>query len=77
MPKTKRVSKEKRAKTAPAAEPVPKWVTETPDELDYYLEMYEPTSEALEHIDVTRDEYITLKTHLAKLRGYVVEVAHA
>lgn len=74
MPKIERAPK--KAKKAPAEE-VPEWATTTPEEIDYYLEMYDPNDEALQHVDLTRDEFIALKEHLAKMRGFLPEVAHA
>ena len=63
-------------------EPLPCWVTETREELSYVLlltdERHDRIDDSLENIDLTREEYISLKIHLAKLRGYVVpEVANA
>jgi hypothetical protein len=74
MPKT---TKTKKRKPAPAAEP-PEWATKTPGDIEYQLVMMDSGGDEAEQIAVTRDEYITLKQHLALLRGYVLpEVAHA
>ena len=61
---------------------LPNWVTETRDELSYVLlitdERRDGVDDSLEGIDLTRDEYIALKRHLAELRCYVVlEASHA
>lgn len=73
-------------KTKPAAKPprpLPDWVTETRDELSYVLLITHDRSDgvdgSMEGLDLTRDEYIALKRHLAEMRGYKVpaEAAHA
>ena len=61
----------------PAAAPVPAiqppaadvedWVSDTPSETLYQLEMWQ--QEIVESIDMTRREYVSLKRHLAGLRG--------
>ena len=63
--------------TPPAAAPVPAtqppapevedWVSDTPSETLYQLEMWQ--QETIESIDMTRREYVSLKRHLAGLRG--------
>ena len=53
--------------TPPAA--VPDWVTETPAEAVYSLEMWDSDSTSVEEIYMTRAEYVTLKQHLANMRG--------
>lgn len=66
--------------TKPAAEqpaqPLPYWVTQTRDELSYVLLITDyrgdGVDDSLERIDLSRDEYIALKRHLAEMRGYVV-----
>ena len=59
------------AETKPEAPPaaVPDWVTETPAEAVYSLEMWDSDSTAVEDIYLTRAEYIALKQHLATMRG--------
>ena len=70
----------KRGKKTPAAEPAPEWLAETP-EIEYSLEATDfeaAHDQQLQKVLVTRVEYIALKDHLAKMRGYAVtEVAHA
>ena len=49
----------------------PEWVAETP-EISYNLVMLATHDGAAQEILLTRDEFIELKRHLAKVRGYVV-----
>jgi hypothetical protein len=51
---------------------IPKWVTSTPPDIDYYLEMaHSAAKEAvIETLPLTRKEYLQLKRHLIELRGY-------
>jgi hypothetical protein len=49
----------------------PDWVTETPELNSGYSLMMEDQSIWEQDIQLTRTEYIALKAHLAKLRGYV------
>jgi hypothetical protein len=62
--------------TAPAKKQslgsTPEWLTETLEIL-YTLEAF--CDEELERVEVTHDEYISLKHHLAKLRGLPVKRA--
>lgn len=58
------------AKQTPAA--IPEWATTTPPDHQYLLEMFESSDQSVEEVDLTRDEYIALKAHLAALRGYGV-----
>jgi hypothetical protein len=44
----------------------PEWLTETPEIL-YTLEAF--YNEELDRVEVTKDEYVALKHHLATLRG--------
>jgi hypothetical protein len=50
----------------------PEWVEKTPDECTYNLTMFETRGGEIQNIDVTRDEYIALKRHLATMRGFDV-----
>jgi hypothetical protein len=50
---------------------VPEWVTDTPEDIYYDLTMIEVYGGADQQISLTRDEFIALKDHLAKMRGYV------
>lgn len=60
--------------TSSATPEVPDWVTETPDETEYWLGIRQPDADMEQLIDdITRDEYIALKAHLAKMRGYTKE----
>jgi hypothetical protein len=65
------------AETKPEAPPaaVPDWVTETPAEAVYSLEMWDSDSTAVEDIYLSRAEYIALKQHLAGLRGIIPDPA--
>lgn len=56
-----------------ATETTPDWATETPeDPIEYQLTMWDAGTDA-QTVYMTRDEYIALKQHLAKLRGHVEE----
>ena len=72
----------KTAKPAANADPVnkPEWLLETPAML-YSLEAASSESElSAQQIEITMDEFIALKEHLAHLRGIEVsakEAAHA
>lgn len=46
------------------------WVTDTPPEETYSLTMFGAGGGGEQEIDITRDEYINLKRHLAAWRGY-------
>jgi len=46
--------------------PAPEWATQTPEIL-YTIEAF--LGETIEQVDLTREEYIALKRHLAKMRG--------
>lgn len=56
---------------ATAAAEVPDWVTETPDESSYNLTMYDEYGASIQQIELSRDEYESLKQHLAIHRGHV------
>lgn len=66
----------KSTKAAPkkaAAMEVPEWLTKTMHEMDYKLEIMCGCGDCnAEVVDLTRDEYIALKHHLAKMRGIVI-----
>ena len=51
----------------PPAPEVEDWVSDTPSETLYQLEMWQ--QETIESIDMTRREYVSVKRHLAGLRG--------
>ena len=55
----------------------PDWIDTTPAELAYLLLMEEDEGdcERLQEVSLSRGEFITLKQHLARLRGYKVEEA--
>ena len=53
----------------PPAPEVEDWVSDTPSETLYQLEMWQ--QETIESIDMTRREYVSLKRHLAGLRGII------
>jgi hypothetical protein len=54
---------------------IPYWVTSTHPDHEYWLTVMESASHGVEEIKLTRDEYITLKAHLAAMRGYRVPTA--
>jgi hypothetical protein len=54
---------------------VPEWVNDTPRDIDYDLQMYEDHEGEMEHIALTRGEYIQIKAHLAAMRGYTQKAA--
>ena len=62
------------APETPASPPeVPDWATETPDEITYRIQMTEwctGNNEDIQTIGLTRSEFISLKRHLAKMRGF-------
>ena len=51
---------------------IPAWVEDMPLAPDFNLTMYDHYGGAEQEIDLTRDEYIALKAHLAAMRGYTV-----
>jgi hypothetical protein len=51
---------------------IPDWVNDTPDEFTYDMSMWDPGGTTEENIDISRDEYIALKSHLAALRQYKI-----
>jgi hypothetical protein len=53
-----------------AEQEIPIWVTETLPELIYQLIVWEGDGSEGESVDLTRNEYIALKAHLAAMRGY-------
>jgi hypothetical protein len=48
------------------------WLVSTPVENTYELEMFGDDGQSVQTISMTRDEYISLKLHLAKLRGLTI-----
>ncbi|MCC6586235.1 MAG: hypothetical protein IT168_05905 [Bryobacterales bacterium] len=50
---------------------VPEWVNETPDETTYDLVMFDEGGGPAQRIELTRDEFVGLKEHLASMRGLV------
>ena len=50
---------------------MPEWLTETPCESEYTLEMYESGDDRqiCDSVSMTRSEYLQLKVHLAEMRG--------
>ncbi len=70
----KNLKKRTAAATAPA-EALPDWAIKTPEEISYDLEMYDPWTGTVDGVTLTRDEYIALKQHLAKMRGIVIPKA--
>ena len=51
---------------------IPEWVKDTPDECAYDLTMFDSLGSSIQRIDLTRDEFLTLKQHLATMRGYAI-----
>ena len=47
----------------------PDWL-ETPDEAAYAMGMLDHEGGTVQDVEMSRDEYIALKEHLAKLRGF-------
>ena len=62
------MKKDTKRSAKPATEPEPDWL-ETPDDMHYIMSMDANVGEYLQEVDLTREEYIALKAHLAKLRG--------
>jgi len=54
---------------------IPEWVTETPAEMTYDLEVFDASGGSIEEVGMTRAEYIALKRTLAKMRGFDVPEA--
>lgn len=59
----------------PAAVPVektedPEWVAETPEDSRYSLIMFDTGGTGCQEVDVSRCEFISLKQHLAEMRGF-------
>jgi len=54
---------------------IPEWVDKTPDPPEYDLVMWDAGGSSEENIEVTREEYIALKAHLAGMRGYRIGTA--
>jgi hypothetical protein len=51
-------------------EPAPDWVYSTPEDYSYFLGMVESGGDHAEDIDLTREEYITVKHFIAEMRGH-------
>jgi hypothetical protein len=61
------------AAAAQNLETPPKWVNETPTmHHGYTLEMWNEYDGAMQSLEISREEYIALKEHLAHLRGFEV-----
>lgn len=48
---------------------VPEWANETPPDHSYSLDMYQNSDVSIQSVELTRQEYIKLKVHLAEMRG--------
>lgn len=48
----------------------PAWATEEIPDLTYELTVYEPGGGSIMNLEMTREEFKTLRSHLAELRGY-------
>jgi hypothetical protein len=55
---------------------IPNWVANTPNEQAYELNMFDSDDNA-QQIEMSRDEFIALKAHLAALRGYALDDVEA
>jgi hypothetical protein len=55
-------------KTEIAKPAKPDWLDETPRETEYLLLMNDGAGESQQEIDMTREEFIALKRHLATIR---------
>jgi hypothetical protein len=51
----------------------PDWVTDTPPDHSYSIDMYENSDATIQNIEITRTEFLALKEHLARMRGYEVQ----
>jgi hypothetical protein len=51
-------------------EEIPYWVTSTHPDHAYKLVLFENSDGGVEEVEMTRDEYIELKRHIAATRGY-------
>ena len=75
MQSSKRNFIAKRQLAGPDNKELPEWVKETPEPMEpwppFSMISQEMEGEFLQDIELTREEYIALKAHLAKLRGYV------
>jgi len=71
---TKNAKRPAKPATKPPAE-VPAWVTEDPNDIDYWLHAFHEGECHEQRISMTREEFKALKVHLATLRGYVVPKA--
>jgi hypothetical protein len=77
MPKTKTDARKRQDAKPAAASQVPEWL-DTPDD-GYELGWWPQNADSLQSVTLTRAEYIALKLHLAKMRGFEVpsEAQHA
>ena len=48
---------------------VAEWANETPPDHSYSLDMYENSDVSIQSVELTREEFIKLKAHLAEMRG--------
>jgi hypothetical protein len=51
---------------------IPDWVENTPDDTVYELIMWNPEGDSAQQLEMSREEYIALKAHLAAMRGYKI-----
>ncbi|HYL37935.1 MAG TPA: hypothetical protein VEV17_18615 [Bryobacteraceae bacterium] len=52
-------------------EELPEWVNETPASCDYSLLMFDWDGDHRQEVELSREEFITLKKHLARLRRLI------
>lgn len=48
---------------------VSEWANETPPDHSYSLDMYQNSDVSIQSVELTRQEFIELKVHLAEMRG--------
>jgi len=58
---------------APAPVKRPEWIDETPDQTEEYSLSMMVGCDFMQDVELTRDEFITLKAYLAKMRGFEVK----
>ena len=68
VPQTKNPAARARAGPKAAGEPIPDWL-ETPDDTSYCLTMFDSGGSSQQEIELTREEFVALKEHLAGRRS--------
>lgn len=62
-----------RTDQADEATKLPDWVNHTPNDHSYSLLMIENDEAGIQTVDLSRAEFIALKSHVASMRGYMPE----